>query len=1064
MQKSLFRFESNYLEEEKRMKSLMSEVQKRLFIIDQSQNENITYNVPMVLKSDGKIDIIKLKRALNALIQKHEILRTSFKFENGQYYQVIDNPYEISIEESSIYSKLDFEIESFIRPFNLSSSKLFRVKVLHMNESDFLLLDFHHIIFDGGSMRPFFNELSQLYKDEILKKQTIQYRNYTMWKNSQNELRHEKFWTDKFSDGAPVLNLYTDYTRGQYKSYKGNDFQIIIDKKIHCSIKKFCKENKISEYSFFLGAYYILLNKNSLQKEIVVGTPTAGRNHPETQNMIGMFVNTLALKMELEEGVSLSDFLKKVNSDCLESFEHQEYPFEKLYEKISFESDSSRNPIFDTMFVLQNNEMPEYMLGDLKLEMLDIKNKISKFDLTLSVEELTEEYKLSWEYCVELFKNSTISRYSEQYIEIIKELIIYPSKKLKDINITNKKELELLEKVFNNQKKSLNSQETIIDAFSKIVEKYPNKVAVKYCEEEITYQELDMKSSIIRNKLYDIGIEKEERIGLITDKSIEMIIGILGILKAGAAYLPIDPTHKTKRINYMLKDSSVKTLILGPIHSSNVKVEQFERIKEIIDFKNLRDEELEEYQKIKFNQNNLAYVIYTSGTTGNPKGVMIEHKGVVNLAKAQAEIGGYIPGDVVLQYFNYIFDGSVSEIFSALLNGCTLEMISESIRLEPRKLIKTLDNKHFQVVPSMFRAMIDFAVDNNMVEELLKFKKLYLAGETLSLDLVEKMKSLGKEKIKDIYNLYGPTENTVCATSYNLGTLKNESSIPIGKPVTGTKVTIVQNNQRCGIGIVGEICLAGIGIARGYLNLETMTKEKFILNLHDSEEIFYKTGDLGRWNENGDIEYLGRMDDQVKFRGFRIELGEIEQKLRGIECISDAIVMINNDTGNEYLAAYVLSKDEILTDQINDALSENLPDYMIPNFYLVVDKYPLTGSGKIDKKALSMMGNLSTVLDHAVEEKYDLTQKLVREIYTSVLYVEQIRLDDNFFSLGGNSLKAIQVVNSIETNFNINFNIKDVLELKTIRKVSEKIEEVLKGNVDTSYEMENMIIGEAEAL
>ncbi|MEI4830702.1 amino acid adenylation domain-containing protein [Bacillus sp. FJAT-53711] len=1046
------------------MKTLMSEVQKRLFVIDQSQNENITYNVPMILKSDGEIDIIKLKTSLNHLIQRHEILRTSFKFENGQYYQVIDNPYEISIEESSICSKLDFEIESFIRPFNLSSSKLFRVKVLHMSECDYLLLDFHHIIFDGGSMRPFFNELSQLYKGETLKKQTIQYRNYTMWKNSQNELRHEKFWTDTFSDGAPVLNLYTDYTRGQNKSYKGKELKTVLDTKIHSSIKRFCKENKISEYSFLLGAYYILLNKNSLQKEIVVGTPTAGRNHPETQNMIGMFVNTLALKMEIEEGVSLIDFLKQVHKNCLESFEHQEYPFEKLYEKIPFESDSSRNPIFDTMFVLQNNEMPEYILGDLKLEMIDVKNTVSKFDLTLSIEELTEEYKLSWEYCAELFNNSTISRYSEQLIQIIKELILYPSKNLNDINVTNTKELELLEKVFNNQKNSLDSKETIIDVFSKIVEKYPNKVAVKYCEEEITYQELDIKSSIVRNKLYDIGIKKEEIIGLVTDKSIEMIIGMLGILKAGAAYLPIDPAHATKRVNYMLKDSSVKTLILGPIHSSNVKVEELEMIQEIINLKNLRAEGVEENQKIKFNQNNLAYIIYTSGTTGNPKGVMIEHKGVVNLAKAQAEIGGYTPEDVVLQYFNYIFDGSVSEIFSALLNGCTLEVISESIRLEPRELIKTLDNKHFQVIPSMFRTMIDFAVDNNMVEELFKFKKLYLAGEVLSLDLVEKIKSLGKEKIKDIYNLYGPTENTVCATSYNLGALKSENSIPIGKPVTGTKVSIIQNNQRCGVGLVGEICLSGIGIARGYLNLDTMTNEKFILSPFGSKEIFYKTGDLGRWNENGDIEYLGRIDDQVKFRGFRIELGEIEQKLRKIEHILDAIVMINNDTGNEYLAAYLLLKEEILIDQINDALSENLPDYMIPSFYLVVDKYPLTASGKIDKKALSMRGNLSTVRDDVVEEKYDLTQVLVKEIYTNVLRVERIRLDDNFFNLGGNSLKAIQVVNSIETNFNIKFNIKDVLELKTIRKISEKIEEVLKGNINTSYEMENMLIGEAEEL
>lgn len=1046
------------------MKTLMSEVQKRLFVIDQSQNENITYNVPMILKSDGEIDIIKLKTSLNDLIQRHEILRTSFKFENGQYYQVIDNPYEISIEESSICSKLDFEIESFIRPFNLSSSKLFRVKVLHMSECDYLLLDFHHIIFDGGSMRPFFNELSQLYKGETLKKQTIQYRNYTMWKNSQNELRHEKFWTDKFSDGAPVLNLYTDYTRGQNKSYKGKELKTVLDTKIHSSIKRFCKENKISEYSFLLGAYYILLSKNSLQKEIVVGTPTAGRNHPETQNMIGMFVNTLALKMEIEEGVSLIDFLKQVHKNCLESFEHQEYPFEKLYEKIPFESDSSRNPIFDTMFVLQNNEMPEYILGDLKLEMIDVKNTVSKFDLTLSIEELTEEYKLSWEYCAELFNNSTISRYSEQLIQIIKELILYPSKNLNDINVTNTKELELLEKVFNNQKNSLDSKKTIIDVFSKIVEKYPNKVAVKYCEEEITYQELDIKSSIVRNKLYDIGIKKEEIIGLVTDKSIEMIIGMLGILKAGAAYLPIDPAHATKRVNYMLKDSSVKTLILGPIHSSNVKVEELEMIQEIINLKNLRAEGVEENQKIKFNQNNLAYIIYTSGTTGNPKGVMIEHKGVVNLAKAQAEIGGYTPEDVVLQYFNYIFDGSVSEIFSALLNGCTLEVISESIRLEPRELIKTLDNNHFQVIPSMFRTMIDFAVDNNMVEELFKFKKLYLAGEVLSLDLVGKIKSLGKEKIKDIYNLYGPTENTVCATSYNLGALKSENSIPIGKPVTGTKVSIIQNNQRCGVGLVGEICLSGIGIARGYLNLDTMTNEKFILSPFGSKEIFYKTGDLGRWNENGDIEYLGRIDDQVKFRGFRIELGEIEQKLRKIEHILDAIVMINNDTGNEYLAAYLLLKEEILIDQINDALSENLPDYMIPSFYLVVDKYPLTASGKIDKKALSMRGNLSTVRDDVVEEKYDLTQVLVKEIYTNVLRVERIRLDDNFFNLGGNSLKAIQVVNSIETNFNIKFNIKDVLELKTIRKISEKIEEVLKGNINTSYEMENMLIGEAEEL
>ncbi|OJG74475.1 amino acid adenylation domain-containing protein [Enterococcus quebecensis] len=1036
----------------------MSEVQKRLFVLDQAQGENISYNIPMAFKVDQAISIEKLKIALNKMIMNHEILRTSFTMIDGEYCQLIGEPWDIKIEQKKKQQTLQEAMYSFIYPFDLAKPELFRVQFFEGREEQFLLFDFHHIIFDGGSIAPFFEELSQMYQGASVDKPKIQYRHYTIWKNSLTEERHEGYWLEKFSSGVPILELYTDFSRGQTKTYKGDEVINRIDEEQSKRIKLFCRKNRISEYSFFLAALYILLQRHSLQNDLVIGTPTSGRSHPETGNMLGMFVNTLALKVNMEGTWTVKHFLNHVNKLCLESFSHQEYPFEQLLSNLSFNTDSSRNPLFDVMLVLQNNDKTTFTLGEVNLIPVNVKNQVSKFDLTLSIEDLDSGFEFFWEYNVSLFKESTVQRYSQQYLFLLNELLTEAEKELTQVALAQSE--TRISHTENRELKQL--QQTIIEKFTFIVQKYPEDIALRFGSEQMTYLELDKRSSVVGEHLRKSGVKKEDIVGFMTDKSFEMIIGILGILKSGAAYLPLDSGHSPSRLEYMLTDSSVKTLLVGSLADSEV----LQRLKcENVLYINQLEKNCEVKNEYQGQGSDLAYIIYTSGTTGHPKGVLVEHQGVVNLAEMQSVLGDYQPGDQVMQYFNYIFDGSVSEIFSALLNGCTLKILSEEVRLAPKQLISEMKDTHCQLVPSLFSVLFDYSSKNCCLDDLFAFKKLYLAGETFPVELAEKTYDLKREKLKDVFNLYGPTENTVCATAYSLAEYVKGQKVPIGRPVAGNQVIIMQQDQECGIGLVGEICLSGVGLARGYLNQQKLTNDTFIKHPFRLEERIYRTGDFGRWNEDGQIEYLGRIDDQMKFRGFRIECREIEDRIRKITQVKDVVVTVNIDTGNEYLAAYILSDAQLKQNEIVEQLSEYLPDYMIPSFYLCLEEFPTNSSGKVDRKLLQQLGGLSTSLtDEDIDVQLTETQKTIKEIFERTLNIEKISLNDSFFSFGGNSLKAIEVINLIEDFFSIQLAIQDVLTLKTVENVSRKIEELKEKNDNDNCFAEDMMIFEAEEL
>ncbi|PEM95788.1 non-ribosomal peptide synthetase, partial [Bacillus wiedmannii] len=491
-----------------------------------------------------------------------------------------------------------------------------------------------------------------------------------------------------------------------------------------------------------------------------------------------------------------------------------------------------------------------------------------------------------WEYCTDLFKEKTIARMNEQFVQLLKNALKDPQKKLCEIELLTDTEKEKVIYEFNRTHIEYQNDKTIIERFEEQVEKTPDKIAVEYEGESLTYRQLNAKANTIGKNLRDKGVHTESIVGIVTKRSLEMIVGIYGVLKAGGAYLPIDSEYPVERINFMLNDSKAKVLLVGEGNQSIV-----DHIDASTILVNLTNCEEDQINPVHISQpDSLAYVIYTSGTTGTPKGVMVENRNVMNLSNWQIDEGKYGEDTVVLQNLNYIFDGSVWEIFPVTLSGGKLLIISEIQNKEPRELLTLLEKKQALLVPSMFRMLLEHAEKNGKADELKQFERLYLGAEPLTSDLIAKYEEITGASIDNINNLYGPTEATVVATSYRFNGKDNREIIPIGKPIANTQIYILNNKSICGIGMPGELCIGGSGVSRGYLNRAELTAEKFVVNPYRPNERIYRTGDLARWNEDGNIEYLGRIDEQVKIRGFRIELGEIEERIRDVEGISDAVV------------------------------------------------------------------------------------------------------------------------------------------------------------------------------
>jgi len=1028
----------------------ISSAQKRIFILNKIEAASTNYNLPMAMVVEGELEKERFDETFKKLIQRHESLRTSFDFIDGEPVQIIHDEVDFTVDyRESAEDKLELELKQFIRPFDLNKAPLLRVGLIRTEPNKHILVfDMHHIISDGVSMVVLVQEFVELYKGNDLPELRIQYKDFASWQNdllnSEIVNRQKEYWLDLYKNDIPVLNMPTDYPRPSMQSFEGDKISIELNQDLVERLRKVALNTGTTLYMQLLAVYNVLLSKYTGQEDIIVGSPVGGRPHPDLENLIGMFVNTLAMRNYPTGEKTFNEFLGEVKKNSLNAFENQEYQFEQLIEELKLEKDFSRNPLFDTMIVLQNMSVPEMNIDKLTFRSYKFENKVSKFDITLEVIERTEKIIINIEYCTKLYRKSTIEKLASHFVNIVKEVVDNPYKKLSQIQMIDDEEKKLILGEFNNTKADYESSKTLYQLFEKKAEEYPDRIAAVYGEESITYRELNKKANQLARILRGKGVKADSIVALSLYRSIEMAVGIMAVQKAGGAYLPISPDYPEDRIRYMLEDSKAQVLLTQCNFEERYDFENLEVV--AVDDEKLYTGDSDNLQPVS-GPNNLAYVIYTSGSTGKPKGAMIEHHSAINRIKWMQKKYPIGEKDVILQKTPYTFDVSVWELFWWSMEGAKVCFLTPGGEKDPEEIVKAIE-KHkvttLHFVPSMLNIFLEYAEGREDLGRLSSLKQVFSSGEALTVPQVERFNNILNNSIgAKLINLYGPTEATVDVSYFDCSTGEKFEIIPIGKPIDNIKLLVVDKyNNLLPVGVPGELCISGVGVGRGYLNRPELTAEKFIENPHVSGERMYRTGDLVRWISDGNIEFLGRLDHQVKIRGFRIELGEIENELLKHSAIKEALVLDKADkNGNKYLCGYIVAERELTVSELKEHLMKNLPDYMVPAYFITLDKMPLSANGKADRKALpEPEGSINTGVEYAAPEN-EIEEKLVC-IWQELLQLEKVGVNDNFFDLGGNSLSVVKMHEKIEKQNIGEIKVTDIFANPTISKLAEFIKKI----------------------
>ncbi|WP_054403495.1 non-ribosomal peptide synthetase [Paenibacillus solani] len=1003
-----------------------SPAQQRLYVVSQLDPRGISYNIPWALEIAGELNAERVQESLNLLAAHHESFRTSFAMQKGELMQRIAERVEVALEVTeSTEEEAKTRVKAFVRPFDLGEAPLLRAGLIRLEERRYvLLLDMHHIVSDGTSMDVFVDEFTRLYAGEQLAPLAIHYKDYAVWlrEKMQGEAyqAQEQYWLQAFEEEAPVLQLPTDYERPAVRRFEGERTGQLWSEHETERLKQLCAKQGVTLYMALLAAYGVLLSRYAGQEDVVVGSPVAGRRHPDAERMIGMFVNTLAMRSRPTGSKRFDAYLAEVKAAVLGAMENQDYPFEELVEKAAVRRDMSRNPLFDTMLVLQNMQMSEWKPEGLTIRPYPQEYRIAKFDLTVAAVEQEGRLYFDWEYSTALFKQETVERMGKHLAAIVEQIVETPDIRLDEIELVVEEEKRQLLTVFNDTKAEYPKDQTIQALFEEQAERTPEAEAVVFESAEMTYGELNAKANKLARVLRGQGVGADRIVGIMAERSVEMIVGILAILKAGGAYLPIDPAYPAERIAYMLEDSGADLLLVygdvevPPGYPGQVL--------------NLGDASL--YAGDTSNlpaasgPNDMAYVIYTSGSTGQPKGVMVEHVSLVNLSTWHCRYFEVRDTDRATQYAGIGFDAAVWEIFPYLMSGAAIYLASPHIRTDFEALSRFYQENGITV------SFLPTPVYEQFAEQPgHSLRALLTGGDTLG-----KTKRSGYR----LSNNYGPTENTVVATS---GWVEAEEGVPsIGKPIQNVRIYVVnQSNQLQPIGVPGELCIAGDGLARGYLNRPELTAEKFVDNPFEPGERMYRTGDLARWLPDGNLEYMGRIDEQVKIRGYRIETGEIVHRLLQYADVKESVVVARKDErGEAYLCAYVVSGGAFDPSELRSHLKRSLPEYMVPSYLVEVERIPLTANGKVDRRALPEPQGLVQAGSEYVAPRSETETKLA-EIWQDVLGLSQpVGIRDNFFDLGGHSLKVIELV-AVMREHGFSIEPQSIYKGMTIEEISKMI-------------------------
>ncbi|MGH7826173.1 MAG: amino acid adenylation domain-containing protein, partial [Candidatus Binatia bacterium] len=1058
----------------------LSFAQERFWFLDQFEHARPVYNGCKVERLVGELRVEVLVECLNLIVRRHEVLRTTYPAPDGRPIQRIAASCSIEITVTDLEHVADTELpcaielsirNEWLQPIDLSEGLPIRARLARIDQAQHLLiLTLHQIVFDSQSVAIFFRELWTAYeailngKEPQLAALPVHYADFASWQrrcvSGQTFQTHREYWVQRLSGTLPVLNLPTDKPRPPVLGFDGSRLSILLPETLQLKLKELSRENGVTLFVTLLTAFKTLLYRYTAQEDLLVGCPILNRPLPEIENLLGSFINTLVLRTNYSGSPSFRETLRRVRETCVGAFAHQDFPFEKLVEELQPQRDVARNPIFQVMFAFQNTSVPALELAGLRSEPVDIDGGMTKFDLTFSLIDKEHGIAGHIEYSTDLFHRDTIERMARHFQILLEGIAADPDQPISTLPIMTEPERHQILFEWNDTAADYPKDKCIHELFEAQVEKTPDEIAVTFDGRQLTYRELNLRANQLGRYLRALGVGPEGLVGICVDRSLEMVVGLLGILKTGGAYVPLDPSYPQERLAFMLEDAALSVVVTQerclesgqrPAVSRRITYVCVDR-----DWPVIQRESADNPQG-ETNSDNLAYVIYTSGSRGQPKGVQVSHRSVVNCLLSIGERVGLTSQDQLLAVTTISFDIAALELYLPLLVGGTVVAASREEATDGNELacrVKESSATVMQGTPSTWRMLIDAGWEGS------REFKILCGGESLSGELAEALLTRG-----EVWNLYGPTESTIWSTMAKVEA--NDKPILMGRPIANTQIYIRDTYlQPVPIGIPGDLYIGGDGLARGYLNRPELTPGKFIPNpfSDNSNSRLYRTGDRAKYLADGNIEFLGRVDNQVKIRGYRIELGEIESVLNQHPAVRESVVVTRDDvtekprasdnleskTGTEHsrsienpksLVAYIVTVAvSPSVTELQNFLKEKLPDYMIPSWFVFLDALPLTPNGKIDRNALPPPDGERPLLDRGFVEPRTEIEELVAQIWREVLELDKIGIHDNFFELGGHSLLATRVVARLRSNFFVDLPLRKLFELPNVAELAEHVD------------------------
>jgi amino acid adenylation domain-containing protein len=1030
----------------------VSPTQKGLYLLNEAEPVGTSYNVPTTHLVEGELDLERIQAALRQLVARHETLRTSFHIVDGGPVQVVhesvDLPLEVlEVEESADEAEMIVRAREvfarFLRPFDLRQAPLIRVGAARLSARRFLLLiDIHHIISDGITLEVLGTDFLKFYRGEEPAPLPVQYKDYAVWMEelfaSEYMRRQEEFWLRTFASEAPVLQLPTDFARPLQQTFDGGHVTFALTREQTDALRKLARETGSTLYSVLLTVFNVLLWKYSRQEDIVVASPVAGRMLPELEQVAGMFINTVLMRNYPGGAKPFRQFLDEVRTNTFAALANQSYPYATLVEKVGVRRDPSRNPLFDVMFILQNYGLGESGFAEglgvpINLDE-SLMNPAAKFDISIAAVEVADGITFDVEYRTQLFRAETMHRLGRHFAQIVDEVTANPQATLDQVDLmTAGEKADILDR-FNATASAWEQHLPLHVLFERQAERTPDRTALVWQDQSLTYAELNSQANALADLLRSRGVGRESLVAVMLERSPAMIIAILGVLKAGGGYLPLDPSYPIDRLQYMLADSSTALVLTHSALAPKVPGVVTDQLwLDTLDL-SAGGENLPNVT----GPGDLAFVLYTSGTSGNPKGVMLEHRNVAAYVHAFTREMGSMADQTVLQLSSFSFDNFVEEVYPTLLGGGRLVIPTGKEFLDMERFASLVSTHKVTLISTSPLLLAEV----NGVKGLESLRIVISGGDVLKPEYVSNLVKQAR-----VYNTYGPTETTVCAAYHRFTGESPARSIPLGKPITGYRIYLLdQGGKLVPVGVPGELYIAGAGVTRGYLHREDLTAERFRPDPFVPGGRMYRTGDLARWLPDGSVEFLGRIDNQVKIRGFRVELGEIETVLLQFPGVHEAVVMAREDQpGNKRLVGYVVSANEAPLDlgALRSFVRATLPEYMVPSAFITLPHLPTTSNNKVDFRALPAPDGNQEGLRAAYVAPTTPTEEALASIWAELLGLEQVGINEDFFDLGGHSLLATRMVSRVRAALGVDLPLRALFEAPTVGELAVRVEEAM---------------------